>query len=462
MKKLLFILLLILLPCSSHAQVQLFRQVLQPATPELVQELAIYAQPGDHLDDKIEQLRNAAYATGAGQEHRTNLSAFLLRKVVLQSSLPYESNEDLILEAANLTPDNIILETIWGDMLYFKGNYEKALEHFEFVHNRTPEDIQVISKIGLTTFQLMDYDKAIEYLEKAVAAYPDAFFLLFYLGRSYFEQHYYEEAIASWERALEATKDQNQQAAVSEAINRAREQLASTDGSSRVEDRRFIVHFAGDSREDLGDIAFEVLDEVFYQVTRSLNFHPDVKINVIFYLTEDYYKVSRDWSAASAEGIKIMIPLKSGYKSEEYIRGLLAHEFTHTIIHLRTNNRCPLWLNEGLAQYQEFTAANGSPDEMRSDFRSIVENEFIEGQRTVKLNRVPSLMSSSSRKDVLRAYIASYLATRCLADYYGERSFDEILSALGEGKTIDEAMEDVTGRDLDSFQEKYESWLRKL
>lgn len=462
MKKLLFVLLLILLPCSGQAQVQLFREVLQPATPELVQELTFHAQPGDKLDAKIEQLRNAAYATGAGQEHRTNLSAFLLRKVVLQSSLPYESNEDLILEAANLTPDNIILETIWGDMLYFKGNYEKALEHFEFVHNRTPEDIQIISKIGLTTFQLMDYDKAIEYLEKAVAAYPDAFFLLFYLGKSYFEQHYYEEAISCWERALEATKDQNQQAAVSEAINRAREQLASTDGSSKVEDRRFVVHFAGDSREDLGDIAFEVLDEVFYQVTRSLNFHPDVKINVIFYLTEDYYKVSRDWSAASAQGIKIMIPLKSGYKSEEYIRGLLAHEFTHTIIHLRTNNRCPLWLNEGLAQYQEFTAANGSPDEMRSDFRSIVENEFIEGQRVVKLNRVPALMGSSSRKDVLRAYIASYLATRCLADYYGERSFDEILSALGEGKTIDEAMEDVTGRDLDSFQEKYENWLRKL
>jgi len=81
----------------------------------------------------------------------------------------------LILEAANLTPDNIILETIWGDMLYFKGNYEKALEHFEFVHNRTPEDIQVISKIGLTTFQLMDYDKAIEYLtrfaERAARSY---------------------------------------------------------------------------------------------------------------------------------------------------------------------------------------------------------------------------------------------------------------------------------------------------
>ncbi|EKD84341.1 MAG: hypothetical protein ACD_39C00097G0001, partial [uncultured bacterium] len=365
-------------------------------------------------------------------------------------------------EASRLAPDNLALETTWGDLLYYKGNYEKALEHFEFVHNREPEDIQTIGKIGLTAVQLMDYEKAVEYLEKAVAAYPDSFFILFYLGKSYFEQHYYEEAITYWERALEATKDQSQQAAVNEAISRAREQLATTDGSSKVEDRRFVVHFAGDSRDDLGDVTFEVLDEVFHQVTRSLNFHPDVKINIIFYLTEDYYKVSREWSAGSAQGIKIMIPLKSGYKSEEYVRGLLAHEFTHTIIHLRTNNRCPLWLNEGIAQYQEFTAENGSPEEMRSDYRSIVENEFIEGQKSVKLNRVQALLSSSSRKDVMRAYIASYLAARCLADYYGERSFDEILSALGEGKSIDEAMVDTTGRDMDNFQEKYEDWLRKL
>lgn len=179
-------------------------------------------------------------------------------------------------------------------------------------------------------------------------------------------------------------------------------------------------------------------------------------------MTEDYYKVSREWSAGSAQGIKIMIPLKSGYKSEDYIRGLLAHEFTHTIIHLRTNNRCPLWLNEGLAQYHEFAAANGSPDEMRSDFLSIVQNEFIDGGKVVKLNRVPRMLNSSSRKDVLCGYIASYLATRCLADYYGERCFDDLLTALGEGKTMDEAMIDAIGRDMDYFQEHFEDWLKKL
>jgi len=462
MKKLLIILLLVFVPCTLQAQMQLFREPLPPATPEAQQEYQIYNALGDELDHKIEDLRDTAYAIGATREQKTDLAAFLLKKIMLRVNLSYEENEDLMLEAAKLAPDNIIVETFWGDLLYFKGNYEKALEHFEYVHGRTPDDMQIIGKIGLAAVQMMDYEKAIEFLEKAANVFPDSFFILFYLGKSNYELHYFEEAVSWWERALDATQDENQKAAVNEAINRAREQMASTDGSSSVEDRRFVVHFAGDSRDDLGDITFEVLSEVFYQVTRSLNFHPDVKINVIFYLTEDYYKVSRDWSAASAQGIKIMVPLKSGYKSEEYVKGLLAHEFTHTIIHLRTNNRCPLWLNEGIAQYQEFAAANGSPDEMRSDYNSIVENEFIDGGKVVKLNRVPNLLNSSSRKDVLRGYIGSYLAARCLADYYGERAFDTILSALGEGKTFDEAMIDATGRDMDHFQSRFEDWVNKL
>ena len=462
MKKLLIIFIFFLLPCSLQAQIQLFRQPLPPATPEAQQEYQIYTALGDELDRKIEDLRDIAYAIGATREQKIDLAAFLLKKIMLRVNLTYEENEDLMLETARLAPDDIIVETFWGDLLYFKGNYEKALEHFEYVHGRKPDDMQIIGKIGLAAVQMMDYEKAIEYLGRAVNTFPDSFFILFYLGKSNYELHYFDEAISWWERARDATQDENQKAAIDEAINNAREQMASTDGSSSVEDRRFVVHFAGDSRDDLGDITFEVLNEVFYQVTRSLNFHPDVKINVIFYLTEDYYKVSRDWSAASAQGIKIMVPLKSGYKSEEYVKGLLAHEFTHTIIHLRTNNRCPLWLNEGIAQYQEFAAANGSPDEMRSDYNSIVENEFIDGGKVVKLNRVPALLNSSSRKDVLRGYIGSYLATRCLADYYGERAFDTILSALGEGKSFDEAMIDATGRDMDHFQERFEDWVRKL
>jgi len=446
----------------AFAQVYLFTDSLKPATKDIETELSMHVTHTLKFEEKIEELRKQAYRTGATNDDKVNLAAFLLRKIVLKRDRPFAENEECILEAADLLPGNFYVESAWGDLLYFKGDYEKAMERFENALYARTDDQQVLGKAAITAMQLMHYDKAIGLFEKIRSAKPDSFFVVFSIGRCHFELKHYEEAVEFWEKSLQLTKDEREIEAVKQALNQAREMLASTESSSREEDQRFVIHFAGESQQDLGDITFEMLEEIFFQVTDALNFSPDVKINVVFFLTEDYYKVSKEWSAASARGIQIMVPLKSGYKSADYVKGLLAHEFTHTIIHLKTNNRCPLWLNEGLAQYQEFTAAYGSPDIIRPDYNSIMQTEFIDRQNFVKLNQVPMLMGGSSRSDISRAYIASYLATRCMADFYGEQSFDTVLSALGSGKSIDEAMTEATGKNMAEFQQEYEDWLRNL
>lgn len=449
--------------CSAvSGQVYLFTDSLKPATKEAESELAMHVSHSVKFEEKIEDLRKRAYKTGATNDDKVDLAAFLLRKLVLKRDRPFEENEEVILEAADLLPGNFYVESAWGDLLYFKGDYEKAMEHFENALYVKADDQQLLGKAAITAMQLMQYEKAIGLFDKIRAVKPDSFFVVFSIGRCHFELKHYEEAVEFWEKSLQLTKDEREIEAVKQALNQAREMLASTESSSREEDQRFVIHFAGESQQDLGDVTFEMLEEIFFQVTDSLNFSPDVKINVVFFLTEDYYKVSKEWSAASARGIQIMVPLKSGYKSADYVKGLLAHEFTHTIIHLKTNNRCPLWLNEGIAQYQEFTAAYGSPEVIRPDYNSIMETEFIDKQNFVKLNQVPMLMGGSSRQDISRAYIASYLAARCMADFYGEQSFDTVLSALGSGKSIDEAMTEATGRSMNEFQQEYEDWLRNL
>jgi tetratricopeptide (TPR) repeat protein len=365
-------------------------------------------------------------------------------------------------EAADLVPGNPHMETVWGDLLYFSGNYEDALTHYENALYEMQGNPQLTAKCGLAALQLMKYNEALDYFNRALKQHPDSFFLLFSAGKCNYELQYYYEAIDFWEKALANADNENQKQAVKNAIMSAKELLASTDGSTRDENQRFVIHFAGSSEDDLGDVAFDTLDDIFYDVTDLLQFNPDVKINVVFFLTEEYYKINKNWSAGAAQGIQIMVPLKSGYKSEDYVRGLLAHEFTHTIIHLKTNNRCPLWLNEGIAQYSEFAAANGSPEEMRYDYTSIYENEFIEKQDFFKLNDIPRYMRGSNRRNISKAYIASYLAVRCIADYYGDYTFDTILTELGEGKSIDEAMLEATGNDMADFQLEYEEWLRNL
>ena len=137
-------------------------------------------------------------------------------------------------------------------------------------------------------------------------------------------------------------------------IRKAKEASASNSDSTQDEDQKFVITFAGNSKDDLGDFAFKSLDDIYYDVTSLLNCDPNVQINVVFYLTDDYYKENKNWSAASALGITVRVPLSTGYlkdDKEKYVKSVLAHEFTHTIINLKTQNRAPIWVHEGLAQY---------------------------------------------------------------------------------------------------------------
>ncbi|MFZ5949420.1 MAG: peptidase MA family metallohydrolase [Candidatus Rifleibacteriota bacterium] len=462
LKKLLSALMLVVLPALLLADVLLFDNQLEPADPQLAKELKEFQFDSENLDHKIEELRKIAYKTGADSASKQNLAAFLMRKLVLNRDRSFDTNEDMVIEAADLVPGHPVIETFWGDMLYHSGDFEKSLSHFENALYKTPENLKLVAKCGLAALQLMHYEKALGYFNKALEKEPESFFLLFSAGRCNYELKYFEEAIELWEKAAKIAKNEREQMAVENAIKAAKEMLASTDGATKEENQRFVIHFAGNSQDDLGEVAFDTLDEVFFQVTDSLSFNPDVKINVVFFLTEEYYKINKEWSAGAAQGIQIMVPLKSGYKNTEYVKGLLAHEFTHTIIHLKTSNRCPLWLNEGLAQYQEFQASNGSPEEMRLDYQSIFQNEFVEKQNFVRLRDVPSHIGGGSRLDISKGYIASYLAVRCMADFYGESSFDAVLTALGQGKSIDEAMVEATGKNMEDFEDEFENWLKNL
>lgn len=458
------LLLFFLLACElvAFGQIGLFTARLRPATPELEQELTQYSAATEQLSQRIEELRHHAYRTAAPYDAKVDLAAFLVHKIIIQHNLPYEANENLIFEAADLLPGDFIIESTWGDLLYMAGNYGDALYHYETAHYENPDDLTTLGKAAMAAQKSMNYDKALRYFEQINQISPNNFHIIISMGVCRYELKDYYEAVSQWEHALDLASNDADRNVAMDLLRRGREMLATTgDGSTDVS-QKFVIHYAGDSQRDLGDVTFDLLEEIFFQVTDSLRFYPDVRINVLFFLTEDYYKINKEWSAGAAQGIRIMIPLKSGYKSQDYIRGLLAHEFTHTLVNLRTNNRCPVWLNEGLAQYQEFMASYGDPTTIRPDFESIYRRDYVESQNIVRINQVTRNLRSSAREDIVKAYITSYLAVRYLAEYYGEQSFDEILTSLGQGDSINEALNKATGRELDEFEEQLVRWMGNL
>ncbi len=470
-KTILFVVTLFLLftPFQAHSQPpKVFIDSLEPSDPELKEQVKKITQVDKVLNSLIEDLREKynSFDSNTDQETqkaiRTDLASLILLKVVLLRDLPYEQLEDLLNETYDLLPGEFPIEAIWGDVHFSKKDFENAIIHYENALNKNPNDINTIGKCAMAYFQKQNHEKALEYAELYLAKNPNEFFFLWIAGKCEYEQSNFDEAIDYLEKALEVCKDKNDSKTIEEYIRRAKEALASTGDFTQDEDQRFVITFAGDSANDIGDITFDMLNDIYYDVTNLLNYYPDVRINVVFFQTDDYYKEGKNWSAASTAGIKIMVPLKSGYKSEDYVKGLLAHEFTHAIINLKTNCRAPMWVHEGLAQYQEYSTENGSPESLRSDFEGTLQRDFIEGELFIPLDKVPAYIGSSDRKNVNRGYIASYLAIRCMADNYGEQSFDSLLAALGKGKDIREAVKEATGSEYSDFQEEYKEWVKNL
>ena len=58
---------------------------------------------------------------------------------------------------------------IWGNYVFRKKEYERAVKIYSRAEELAPEDPEVQYNLGLLNFELKNYDKAKEYAQKAYA-----------------------------------------------------------------------------------------------------------------------------------------------------------------------------------------------------------------------------------------------------------------------------------------------------
>ena len=434
----------------------------EPPGSEQQSDTAFPAAPS--LEAQIEAFRNSLAQRPGDRELRKEL-VLLLTKKAANRRLPLSERDALYREASDLEPDDVRVQHQWGDALYGANDFEGAVSRFEAALAIQPDHQDCLMKGGVCYAKLLRYEEAIGLFERARKRAPADFYLLYGLGRCYAENKDHEKAIEVWEEALQLADSNQNREALNYLISRSREQLASTAGGTQEENQRFIVHYAGDSQKDIGDLTAEVLESVYDQVTSDLDFRPEGKVHVIFFLTEDFYSVNQaqQWVGAIAQGIKILVPLRQGYGNPTLVKGIFAHELTHVLINMRTSGNCPTWVHEGTAMYSEFKAAYGDPAALPGGYERLLERRIKEEKMLIPLDRInlnPSLAASDEQIGLL--YLQSYLAIRFLTERWGLSALEDLFTALGKGSHIDNALEEATGRQLSQFQDEFFDWEKSL
>lgn len=292
------------------------------------------------------------------------------------------------------------------------GDYETALALFKDI---SEDDKRALVGVGLSLFRMGDYESAIRSLEEALEHGGDEFLSRKFLAFAYYQKDDLERSAANAKKGLALKNDSD----LRELQGKLRTEKAAQGNYIREETRNFRVLFNGYEHGGLSRKVINILTEAYRSIGREMDYFPAEPVTVILYTEEDFYDITHAhrWSGGLYDG-KIRIPVRGVEGKEDALRRVLFHEYTHALVHSITPE-CPLWINEGLADYFSLGAV----------------------ERTGQVIPLRALEKSfpQSKAGAAMAYRVSYSAVYSLIERYGLYSVKDFLVSLSRGEGLDGA-----------------------
>ena len=135
----------------------------------------------------------------------------------------------------------------------------------------------------------------------------------------------------------------------------------------------------------------------------------------------------------------------------------LSHEYTHYLLTRKSKNNLPLWMHEGIAKFYEARWRNG--DEYLTPIMGTILARGLKKDYLISLDQMmPSLAKLKTAEDVQLAYAEVSTMIEYLTQTEGDKIIPALLDELANGKSFDEALSDLLGKSLDTFQDEWKQF----
>lgn len=309
------------------------------------------------------------------------------------------------------------------------GNIAQSRLYFENALRFQPSSSTILTYYAAVLIRTGSASQALTYAQRAVQAgptSPDAYAML---GFAQFASDHTKDAIASWKRSLELRPDP----AVQRLLEKAqREQNAETDFTQN-ESSHFVLHFEGEQTSSaLRGQILSVLESDYEDLIRDLGTPPRDNILVTLYTQTAFFDVTHapNWSGAIYDG-KLRIPISGLTSVTPELARVLKHELSHAFITKLSGGRCPIWLNEGIAQFLE-------PRNLGSNGHLLAV--LFKNQEQIPLNALEGTFTQFSGAKAAIAYAESLAAVSYISDSYGLSDVQRILERLSQGNSSEAAL----------------------
>lgn len=230
-------------------------------------------------------------------------------------------------------------------------------------------------------------------------------------------------------------------------------------GWKEIKKKHFIIYYVNDREfaQRVGSKAEGYYTKIGKDLgfTRRDNFWLwDNRAKIYIYSSrESFIKASGApvWAAGKANPKQRLIATYQG--SKRFIDSVLPHEMTHLIFmeFIGFKKSIPLWLNEGVAQWEDFSR--------RDDVLSFVKVIFTKG----RLIPLAQLVNLDVRKvDDAGIALVFYAQSVSVVDFmitkYGADRFRKFCGQLRDEKSVDEALQFTYPKEVSTIESLEKSW----
>jgi tetratricopeptide (TPR) repeat protein len=361
-------------------------------------------------------------------------------KVDAEALSRLESNGNADLSAA--------ADFVAGKFELAHGSLDQARRYFDNALRFQPENATVLIYYAALLVRTGNPSQALSYAQRAVRAAPESPDAYAVLGYAQQASDRTSDAVTSFRRSLELRPDPAVQKFLAKA---EREQNVETDFSQR-ESSHFVLHYEGkQSSETFRGQVVATLESDYDDLSRTLGTPPRDNILVTLYTEQAFFDVTRapSWTGALNDG-KLRIPVSGLSSMTTELARVLKHELAHSFINHLSSNRCPPWLNEGIAQLLE-------PRSLGSEGRQL--SLLFNAQQEIPLNLLEGSFLRFSGMKAYVAYAESLAAVSYINDSYGMGDLQQILQRLGEGSSTEAALRATIHSDYGQLESEIGKYL---
>lgn len=332
------------------------------------------------------------------------------------------------------SPQNLTGKLADGHRLFLNREYEKALALYKEFIDRDPE---ALLYAGLCCYWLEDYNSADQYLQQTLDNGSRNFLARKFMALTCYKLDDLGKCLTYVELALSQVSDP-ELLTLQKKLKREQKVMDDYGDQQKV---HFKVQFSKSESTGVENTVLDILEEAYRTIGSDFNYYPPSSITVILYNEKGFFDVTRapGWAGGLYDG-KIRLPIKDIEGQEELLKRILFHEFVHALVNSITP-RCPVWLNEGLAEYF-------SEDEELLKWGAAI------GQ-LIPLRRLEGGFPSGDVRVVALAYLESYTAVSDLIEKHGLYRIKECLDALGKGEGLSESFRTIFGVTYEEFAAKW-------